>query len=296
MKWAKVTKVFILPDKNFILSLIHSSCFLHHSIESMPRKKRGLLQKQKHEESILTADESTETKAPENLSVEDLAAWRKSHLMYDELTPDEQRETDEEAYWGPTGMGGDLGVKNKAEFDAYIRSNMPDLDKRIKNVMHKHKATPTFDRSEFERVQRETGYRPMKQIGPGDYVHEPSRMKYMIVVYKAPYIVYNCAALGCTRSIEYRAFVLADIKANRDRAKDGCSIDEWRLPDDTSYPVQDHSHNQLCGPFSLRKNPASLRSEILDLCPYHRHNSNIMDCFPTFRKHKHLKRIIEVSI
>jgi hypothetical protein len=247
----------------------------------MPRRKKALQKKKttaatttttKNDDWSFCIVEDEEKKEGEPESVDDLAEW--TRLM--RLNP-------------PKKVGGyyaesDIGAK----FEAHLRKHIPDLDKRVEESWQREglrRMEQEWDRREFERVQNETGYRPRERLGPGVFVQNPSRMKFMVVVFpEDPFYATKCGEPRCPKMATHRAIVVADIARNRELVENGSHPERWVQPCDNPWPED------------LRRLPDTLRSQILYLCPRHRHNSEIRNCFTRFRNDKELKRVVESPV
>ena len=208
-----------------------------------------------------------EKKKAEPASVEELTEW--TRLM--RLNPETRRQ-----------------VEFEKRFEAHLRKKNPEFDKRIEEAREKEglrKIMHEWDRKKFERVQNQTGYRPPESLGDGTYVQKPSRMKFMVVVFpEDPFCATKCGEPRCPQMATHRAIVVADIAKNREKVENGSHPEQWIQP--PGYPCAE----------DLRRSPDTLRSQILYLCPRHRHNSEIRNCFTRFRNDKELKRVVESPV
>ena len=241
----------------------------------MPRRKKGLVIKKREDKTVATQttteedlsfclvenEEKEEKEKDEPVSVEELTEW--TRLM--RLNPETRRQ-----------------VEFEKRFEANLRKHIPDADERIERAWERkglQRIMHEWDRRKFERVQNETRYRPPQRLGDGTYIQKRSKMKFMVVVFD-----YNshrkCDESHCPKMVTHGAFVVADIARNREKVEKGIFPQNWTQP--PGYPCAE----------DLRRSPDTLRSQILYLCPRHRHNSEIMNCFIRFRNGKELKRVV----
>jgi hypothetical protein len=244
----------------------------------MPRRKKGLVIKKREEKTVATeaskeegpefhlvAGEEEEEEKDEPVSVEELAEW--TRLM--RLNTETRRQ-----------------VEFEKRFEDNLRKQIPDFDKLIEETRERkglQRIMHEWDRRKFEREQNETGYRPPQKLRDGTYVQKRSKMKFMVVVFG--YESYRtCDETPCTKTVTHGAFVVADIARNREKVAKGVFPQNWTQP--PGYP----------GAEDLRRSPETLRSQIIYLCPRHRHNSWVRNCFIRFRNDKELKRVVESPV
>jgi len=197
----------------------------------MPRRKKGLQKKEKEE---------PDTKPPPQESVESLLEWTKSHQRVEKKK-------------GPEGVVGDLGAKTKADFDAFIHSEMPDLNNRVRNV-----------EKEFRKQRK-----------------EEHSIKFMVVLYARELEIYGhtCDYKRCLKEADWVAVVLADVRENREKINE--HYDHWIVP---PSPYLGGSTLDWVYPEDLRHRPLEFRTKEKYICTYHARDENVRVVFPLFKR------------
>ena len=152
-----------------------------------------------------------------------------------------------------------------AEFESLLRSETPDLDKRV-DKLH-------------------------KQARKAHY-----KIKFMTVVFKISLYDHKCEYPKCPKTATHAAVVLANIRENRDAISAEKHYDEWRISADMDHyrkltfdrNGQATGIDPRCGfyvpPRALRYSPKDTRTKERMVCAYHARKDMVGDCFPFFLK------------
>lgn len=145
-----------------------------------------------------------------------------------------------------------MGAKTKADFDAHVRSKIPDLNDRAETVAKKHRK-------------------------------DEHRIKFMVVLYglELERHGHTCDYRRCLKGADWVAVVLADVRENREKINEHCDYYDWAVP---PSPYSCRSDLDWVYPEDLRLHPLKYRTKAKYLCTYHARDENVRVFFPLFKK------------